>query len=739
VLRVEPRAARGAGRIGEQRGLERARRGHAAGQQAAEVIVEPAVEVGAHQRAPIERIAPVRARRGRRPVGRQLRGQVDHAARGAGRPALAVQQLAHVGDGVERRAVRPDDRAGAERPAEIGDVAAEPQLRGLGLGHGDRVDHPREPRRVVDQRAADVGVRADRDPEHHAIEVGAADQLAAAHRRAAGPPVLEVLAGAPQLVAADQLIEQRLARPARQAVDVDQRAVRRAAHGLGLDGDRDPLDHGVAGGVAADRELLDGLEELEVDAARREHLVERREHGVAHAGLHLVRERAAVGVDHAQRVVQAGAGADPGLVAEHQLAEQPDRGRRDRRALGAVLDQPVLERQVVDLEPVDRRVEQVVGDQADRDREQRVERDPGAPDVAVVGRVDAPVRLEPREEPAEQPGDHLAAGAAAIAQAGGVALGCVEERAGEQRVGDVGDDVGDDLGDRVDHVAQPADHRRAAAGLGDVIAGVRDDLIEVLGARPRRGDLRALEQLARPAQHDLHDPPRRRQIAALAGLLGVGRELELPGLGAAADVLLEHEVAVRLPGLVPARERRAAGPRELVVHRLHHRERVVVEPEEQVEAVLLDPIGARRVAAARALAAEPPAQLVDRDVVALAPAGRAGQVERGGHRAGAAAEDRDPGRRHQVRSRKARIAAIMRGAVSSSSAAWSPPGITTHWRSSVPSLVNSRAWASVFASGSSSAWSSSTGTRTASGDSAFHSVVRRQSVRTGSAASAAST
>ena len=42
------------------------------------------------------------------------------------------------------------------------------------------------------------------------------------------------------------------------------------------------------------------------------------------------------------------------------------------------------------------------------------------------------------------------------------------------------------------------------------------------------------------------------------------------------------------------------------------------------------------------------------------------------------------------RSRNARMAAIRRGAVSSRSAAWSPFGITTHWRSKVPSLAGSR-------------------------------------------------
>ena len=67
-------------------------------------------------------------------------------------------------------------------------------------------------------------------------------------------------------------------------------------------------------------------------------------------------------------------------------------------------------------------------------------------------------------------------------------------------------------------------------------------------------------------------------------------------------------------GLLVARQLRVAAP--------HDRERVVVAPEPHVQAVLLDPAAAIQVAAARALAAQPPARLVDRDLV-LAPRARA--------------------------------------------------------------------------------------------------------------------
>jgi hypothetical protein len=60
-----------------------------------------------------------------------------------------------------------------------------------------------------------------------------------------------------------------------------------------------------------------------------------------------------------------------------------------------------------------------------------------------------------------------------------------------------------------------------------------------------------------------------------------------------------------------------------------------------VQTVFLDPAG--RAAAGGALAAEPPALLVDRDAVAAAVLG-ARQLERRGHRGAAATDDGDADR-----------------------------------------------------------------------------------------------
>jgi hypothetical protein len=81
---------------------------------------------------------------------------------------------------------------------------------------------------------------------------------------------------------------------------------------------------------------------------------------------------------------------------------------------------------------------------------------------------------------------------------------------------------------------------------------------------------------------------------------------------------------------------------------LQHAECVLVEPEQDVEAVLLD---ARVLAAARgALAAEPPPHLIDGDLVLVLPAWRVGDLERareGGH---PATQDRDPLLGHPIES-----------------------------------------------------------------------------------------
>ena len=114
--------------------------------------------------------------------------------------------------------------------------------------------------------------------------------------------------------------------------------------------------------------------------------------------------------------------------------------------------------------------------------------------------------------------------------------------------------------------------------------------------------------------------------------------LERVGVPATALSVVEDELVTALEGVVEARERSARRPSELLVGVAHQPERVVVEAEPDVQPVLLDPVGVCGVAAARALAAEAPAELVDRHLEALAQLRRGGQLEGGGHAADATAE-----------------------------------------------------------------------------------------------------
>ncbi len=146
------------------------------------------------------------------------------------------------------------------------------------------------------------------------------------------------------------------------------------------------------------------------------------------------------------------------------------------------------------------------------------------------------------------------------------------------------------------------------------------------------------QPLQRPLEHvlDLGDQGR------AAGRQRARRERAGARDPAALPVLVDDDVVARLEGRVPRRQRRLGRAPELLVALLHRVERVVVEAEPDVQAVLEDAVGHRALAAARALAAEPPAGLVDGDLVAVAQLGRGGQLERGRDRRRPAAEHRDP-------------------------------------------------------------------------------------------------
>ena len=109
---------------------------------------------------------------------------------------------------------------------------------------------------------------------------------------------------------------------------------------------------------------------------------------------------------------------------------------------------------------------------------------------------------------------------------------------------------------------------------------------------------------------------------------------------AVALAVVQDELVAGLERVVEARERGAGLAAELRVGVAHQPEGVVVEAEPDVQPVLLDPVRVSRVAAARPLAAEPPAELVDGDRVACAQLRGGGQLESRGEAADAAAQDR---------------------------------------------------------------------------------------------------
>lgn len=79
----------------------------------------------------------------------------------------------------------------------------------------------------------------------------------------------------------------------------------------------------------------------------------------------------------------------------------------------------------------------------------------------------------------------------------------------------------------------------------------------------------------------------------------------------------------------------------LSVTMTEHAESIIIATEPDVESVLFDPLAARRTAAARFLAAEPPAQLVDGDVVLVSPIRGHGGLARRRQGSDSPAEDRD--------------------------------------------------------------------------------------------------
>src|SRR6185503_8402635 len=106
-----------------------------------------------------------------------------------------------------------------------------------------------------------------------------------------------------------------------------------------------------------------------------------------------------------------------------------------------------------------------------------------------------------------------------------------------------------------------------------------------------------------------------------------------------AEPIHDGDVGGRCEGVLPGGDRTPPGlAPELGVALAHQLEGVLVEPHPDVQPVLLDAVSG--TAARRTLAAEAPADLVDRDLEASFERG-AGELEGGGHGGAAAADDGD--------------------------------------------------------------------------------------------------
>ena len=210
----------------------------------------------------------------------------------AGGPVLAGEQVAHVAVGVERLDEHAHERVRVPSLAELGRSAVEPELRRLGDHRRGAGEHCGVALVDLAQRVADLLLHRRRDGEHGHVEVPIGHERDALAPLQRVDDVLEVGPADLRRAPADELLVTRLGRPAGQrlavVVDADQRLVVAVAH-VHLRDDRD-LAHPRPAGRGP--HLLDRVEEREPDAARPQHLVERREHGVAHPRLHPPQDRA---------------------------------------------------------------------------------------------------------------------------------------------------------------------------------------------------------------------------------------------------------------------------------------------------------------------------------------------------------------------------------------------------------------------------------------------------------------
>ena len=556
----------------------------------------------------------------------------------ARRPRLAREQVAHVAVGVERLDVAAGDRVLVVVPAELGRAPVRPHLESLRL-HGHRVvDAGREALVVLDQLLADRLQRADRDSEHHLVEVPV---LAGARARERLRARLERVGDELELVALGawlELVPERRARPALESLDSLERVVfGEAGRELRLLDQLDPVDAAerATALVLAEPQGGDGVEELELDAAGAQGLVERREDRVAHARLHLVHDRTAVAEGEPQQIAGCGPGRHVGggdraaRVAERDVIDGAQHGRAllgrapDRDLLGAVAGEPGRPLLVVDR--LEAMLQHAVLDDARKRRHARVDGGEEETQARLVGAAGPDHEPEPVAEALQQPHEERG-------------LNRLER---QPVIGRAGARAGEPFG----HAEQPLGavdrqfeqiRRKLPGEVLEPVGHERDVHVVELDEPRLPQHAPALQREAAGLGDDL---PEGGQLAAVAGAQEVARAVEGMAVPAVALAVVEDQPVAGLERVVEARERGAGLAAQLRVGVAHQPEGVVVEAEPDMQPVLLDPVRASRVAAARPLAAEPPSELVDGDRVARAQLRGRCQLESRGEAADAAAQD----------------------------------------------------------------------------------------------------
>src|SRR4029453_11740534 len=129
------------------------------------------------------------------------------------------------------------------------------------------------------------------DPENHEIEIRPHLQHASVAVRRL-EELLEIPTLLLELLRMLKLAPQRLAGPARKSTHIDERPVRSTGRRACLHVELECFD--VAIFAPVDRDIFEPMEKLEPNTPAMQHFVQRGEHDVPHAGLHLPEERASI-------------------------------------------------------------------------------------------------------------------------------------------------------------------------------------------------------------------------------------------------------------------------------------------------------------------------------------------------------------------------------------------------------------------------------------------------------------